>query len=183
MKVIAPVRESLGGAQAEAVNEVSGPAPRKTRLTRLGLLNNGKPGAGRLIKEMGRRLAETNEGLEIRLVVKDDPDYSHVSSDEDLASLFECDAVITAMGNCGSCTSSSVLDSLKLEAHGVPTAVICTTVFEDLARSLAASQEAPWYQPIIVPHSSDLTDKTISMWADNGMGQVRSWLLEKESGA
>ena len=37
--------------------------------------------------------------MEVTLVVKENPDYSHVSTDEELADLFRCDAVLTAMGN------------------------------------------------------------------------------------
>lgn len=73
-----------------------------------------------------------------------------------------------------------MLDSLKLEAHGVPTAVICTTVFVDLARSVAKSQGAPWYEPVAVAHTADLTDKAINEWADAAMDQVRGWLTRQE---
>ena len=73
-----------------------------------------------------------------------------------------------------------MLDSLKLEAHGVPTAVVCTTVFADLAKSVVVNQGAEWYQPVIVRHASDLTASAIALWADEGLDQVVSWLLERE---
>ncbi|MGE0308749.1 MAG: hypothetical protein AB7N61_05885 [Acidimicrobiia bacterium] len=71
------------------------------------------------------------------------------------ALLAGADLNISGLGNCGSCTSWSVRDSLTAAAHGVPTAAIATAHFEGLARVLAAEGGRPGLRVMVLPYPYD----------------------------
>lgn len=48
------------------------------------------------------------------------------------------DIVVVGLGNCGSCTGWTIRDALSAADHGLPTTAVCTEVFEELGRNLAA---------------------------------------------
>lgn len=55
--------------------------------------------------------------------------------EEFLASI---DVAVIGLGNCGSCTGWTIRDALAAADKGLPTTAICTAVFEELGRNLAA---------------------------------------------
>jgi hypothetical protein len=61
-------------------------------------------------------------------------------------------AVVTAIGDSGSCTSWCIHDSVELEKKGVPTVTICTTAFERLGRGEARTLGMPDLPLAIVDH-------------------------------
>lgn len=63
------------------------------------------------------------------------------------------DAVISGLGNCGSCTSWSVRDGLTALTSGLPTVVGVTEQFETLARTLATDQGRPGLRLLVLPFS------------------------------
>lgn len=48
------------------------------------------------------------------------------------------DIAVVGLGNCGSCTGWTIRDALAAADKGLPTTAICTEVFEELGRNLAA---------------------------------------------
>jgi hypothetical protein len=78
-----------------------------------------------------------------------------------LEELRKCDMVITAMGDCGSCSASCVADALFLERHGVPSAVICAEGFTAAAAAMGKREGVPGYHFITLPQpfSSLLPDE------------------------
>jgi hypothetical protein len=58
----------------------------------------------------------------------------------DLDQLARHDAVIQCLGDCGTSTSMSVFDGVRLEQRGVPTATVCSSAFHGAARSQAAGR-------------------------------------------
>lgn len=108
---------------------------------RLGVLDNGKPNAGLLLTTIAARLA-ARAGAEVALVVEKGTAATPVEP-EVLEQLVEMDAVLTGSADCGSCTSWSISDAVELEARGVPTVVLATESFADLARRIASTHGTP----------------------------------------
>jgi hypothetical protein len=70
----------------------------------------------------------------------------------DLDALATCDAVIQCFGDCGTSTSMTVGDAVRLEARGIPTATVISTAFSRAARSQAAGRGMGDLPIIEVPH-------------------------------
>jgi len=49
------------------------------------------------------------------------------------------DIAVVGLGNCGSCTGWTIRDALAAADKNLPTTAICTEVFEELGRNLAAA--------------------------------------------
>jgi hypothetical protein len=73
-------------------------------------------------------------------------------TDDDLRRLAEHDAVIQCYGDCGTSTSISVYDGVRLERMGVPTATVCSTAFSGAARSQAAGRGMGDLPIVEIPH-------------------------------
>lgn len=85
----------------------------------IGLLSNWKPNADVLLKEVGRLLQERHGVGEVIFEAKHNYAMpAPISMLDDLAT--SCDAVLTAVGDCGSCTSWCVNDGFEIEQRGTP---------------------------------------------------------------
>jgi hypothetical protein len=63
-----------------------------------------------------------------------------------------CDAVVNAYGDCGSCTSWCIYDSIDLERRGVPVATVNSDEFVKLGQSESRSLGMPGLPLVTVPH-------------------------------
>src|SRR3546814_4244795 len=81
-----------------------------------------KKNADLLIKTAGEILIRDHGVLDViyRRKISSSPAAPAAMLDE----LAQCDAVINAYGDCGSCTSWCIHDGVKLEKRGVPTATV-----------------------------------------------------------
>jgi hypothetical protein len=126
--------------------------PTSEKGLRLGVLSNTKWNAAKLLRATVAALEA--RGVEFASV--DYYDKEHFSSDaspEVIARIAaECDVALTAIGDCGSCTSSCVNDGVRLEQAGLPTAVIVTTEFEHEARLQREARGMANLEPIVVTH-------------------------------
>jgi len=122
----------------EDVNQNSTLAPRSTPLSgaTVALLDNGKVNGANLLEALGRLLQETEGVGELRLIHKkyagqplDEHELKEVASG--------CGFVVTAIGDCGSCSAATVADGILLERAGVPSASICTEQFAVTAAAMA----------------------------------------------
>ncbi len=73
-------------------------------------------------------------------------------TDDDLRQLADHDAVIQCFGDCGTSTSISVFDGVRLERLGIPTATVCSNAFSGAARSQAAGRGMCDLPIIEIPH-------------------------------
>jgi len=64
----------------------------------------------------------------------------------------ECDAVVNAYGDCGSCTSWCVYDSVELERRGTPTATVNSDEFVKLGQSETQALGMPGLPIVTVEH-------------------------------
>lgn len=106
---------------------------------RLGLIWNSKPNGDALLDGFLHELGVLGiEPAAVDRYVK--PGSAVRISDDVLERLTECDAVVVAVGDCGSCTSWAVEDALVLEDRGIPAVPIVSESFVLLARALATSK-------------------------------------------
>ena len=106
-------------------------AGRKTALAglRLGILDNSKWNANKLLRGAAAALAEQIELSEVNYYVKTHG-FSNDAPPEMIQQIAaENDIVLTAIGDCGSCCSCCIRDAIALEELGLPAAPIITTEF------------------------------------------------------
>jgi hypothetical protein len=116
----------------------------------VGLLDNSKANADVLLAEVGRLLTAEHGVAD---VVSRRKDKSPIPADSLATQLHDrCDAVVNAYGDCGSCTSWCVYDSVDLERRGTPTATINSDEFVVLGQSEARSLGMPGLPLVTVPH-------------------------------
>ena len=116
----------------------------------VGLLSNSKANADVLLEKVGEILVEEH-GVEA--TIHRQKDKSPIPADglaEQLNS--KCDAVVNAYGDCGSCTSWLIYDSIDLERQGTPTATINSDEFVTLGQSETRSLGMPGLPITTVPH-------------------------------
>jgi len=63
----------------------------------------------------------------------------------------DVEVVINGIGKCGSCTSSTVTDSVTLERRGIPTVTVVTAMFEVVARAQAQRLGMPDLSFAVLP--------------------------------
>lgn len=117
----------------------------------IGLLDNCKTNADHFLDEVGKFLL--NEYSVEEVIGRRKP-KSAIPAGELVSHLAEhTDAVVNAYGDCGSCTSWTVYDSVGFEKnHGIPTATVESTEFLKLAQAEARTQGLPGLPLIEIPH-------------------------------
>ena len=127
-------------------------APRLASLhgKRVGLLINTKQNARPFLEEVGRLLQERydvtlTERTKVNFAVPEPEDVI-----KELAA--ESDAIITGVGDCGSCSAAAAADGVVFEAAGVPVAAIITDSFIPTADAMAALRGAPGYKYATTAH-------------------------------
>jgi hypothetical protein len=116
----------------------------------VGLLDNSKANADVLLDEVASVLTNEHGVAEIVSARKDKSPIPADSLADTLAA--QCDAVVNAYGDCGSCTSWCVYDSIDLERRGVPVATVNSDEFVKLGQSEARSLGMPGLPIVTVPH-------------------------------
>ena len=146
----------------DAVVAPVAPRPKTLDSLRLGILDNSKWNANKLLRGASATLGKTIAFADVRYYVK------HSFSIEAAPALIaeiagSSDIVLTAIGDCGSCTSCCIRDAIALERLGIPTAAIVTTEFvreTELQRSALGMEGL---LPIIIRHPvSAITDAEVA---------------------
>lgn len=118
---------------------------------RLGILDNSKWNANKLLRGAAKALAEDIDFAAVNYYVNHS--FSKDAAPELIDQIAaECDIVLTAIGDCGSCCSACVRDSIALEKLGVPSATIITTEF---ARETELTRQAVGMkalEPVVITH-------------------------------
>lgn len=112
--------------------------PGITSLThaRIGIVDNGKWNAGKLLDGVREQLVERHSMAVGPSIHKQH--YNRDLTEAELAELQEgCDVALAAIGDCGSCTSYTIRDMVNLERIGIPTVAFVTEPFRALAESYA----------------------------------------------
>lgn len=149
-----PERERLldpTGFDEQAADGTLAPRPGSLRGLTIGLLDNTKPNAAGLLWHVAAELRDRHGAGEARRYAKDY--FGTPMKDDVLKQLAaECDVVITAVGDCGSCSAATVADGIMLERAGIPAVSIVSDSFLVSGQAMAQVQGFPGYEFVAVRH-------------------------------
>jgi hypothetical protein len=139
-------------------------APRKASLDglRLGVLDNAKWNANKLLRGASAALGEDISFAAVNYYVKQS--FSKDAAPELIAQIArDNDVVLTAIGDCGSCCSCCIRDSVALERLGIPSAAIITTEFVRETELTRRALGMPDFEPVVIDHPvSSITAEEIA---------------------
>jgi hypothetical protein len=126
------------------------PRPESLNGLKIGLVENTKPNAEKVLQAIANQMAETYGTDMIHLVHKS---QRAPLADADIKKLqIEADFVICGVGDCGACSSGSVLDAILLERSGIPAVAIITDRFEETGQEMAGLWGVPTFRFVQMPH-------------------------------
>lgn len=127
------------------------PRPRKLDGLRLGILDNSKWNANKLLRGAAAALGRTIAFGEVHYYVKHS--FSKDAAPELIERIArENDIVLTAIGDCGSCCSCCIRDAIALERLGVPSAAVITTEFVRETELTRTALGMRGLTPIVIDH-------------------------------
>jgi hypothetical protein len=145
------ILDPTGGVRVAAANDVLTPRRAQLKGATIGLLENTKRNAALFLDELGKLLKE-RYGV-VATVASTKTSFAQPIPHDQLEELAtSCDAVITGVGDCGSCSASAVADGVAFERHGVPAAVICSDAFVVTANAMAELRDAKGYHFATTAH-------------------------------
>jgi hypothetical protein len=117
----------------------------------IGLLDNTKHNASLFLSEVGRLLVDRYGAAGV--VARTKLAFAQPVPDDLLDELAtSCQAVVTGVGDCGSCSGSAVADGVAFEGRGIPAAVVCTDAFVVTADAMATLRGAKGYHYATTAH-------------------------------
>lgn len=127
------------------------PRPADFRGLTLGLLDNTKVNAARLLEHLG---AEMQQSHGVERIVHYTKDYFGTPLSDALRQQVadECDLVITGVGDCGSCSAATVADGILLEQTGIPSVSIISDSFQMSAQAMASVHGFPDFAFTMIEH-------------------------------
>lgn len=132
-------------------NEPTSARKKSLAKLRLGILDNSKWNANKLLRGAAAALGEDIDFAAVNYYVKHS--FSKDAAPELIAKIAaENDIVLTAIGDCGSCCSACVRDSIALEKLGVPSAVIITTEFVRETELTRQAVGMKTLEPVVINH-------------------------------
>ncbi|MGH3391800.1 MAG: UGSC family (seleno)protein [Actinomadura sp.] len=139
------------GFDERAGDNTLAPRPAGLRGLTVGLLDNTKPNAGMLLSEIAGELRRRQDIGESRMYTKG---YFGTPMEETMLKQIaqECDLVVTAVGDCGSCSAATVADGILLERAGIPTVSVVSDSFLASGRAMAQVQGFSGYEFVAVKH-------------------------------
>lgn len=148
------LREALldpTGAVAGEDDSTLSPRPGNLKGLTIGLIDNTKPNSMHLLDELAADLERDFGVTSFKRYVKD---YFGTPIKDELFDqvVSEVDVVITAVGDCGSCSAATVADGIKFERAGVPTVSITSDSFAMSGQAMADVQGFPGFQFAMVEH-------------------------------
>lgn len=148
---------------------------------RLGILDNSKWNANKLLRGAAQALGEHIKFAAINYYTKHS--FSKDASPELIAKIAaENDLVLTAIGDCGSCTSACIRDAIALEKLGIPSAPVVTTEFvreTELTRQAIGMRSL---EPVVISHPvSSITAEEVAVRVQQIKEQAQQvWLGAKK---
>jgi hypothetical protein len=161
------------GAGARVRRDMVLASPRaRLRGATIGLLENTKQNASPFLDEVGRLLVDRYGAAGV--VARTKRAFALPVDDDLLEELAtSCDALITGVGDCGSCSGAAVADGVAFERRGIPAAVICTEAFTVTADAMAGLKGATGYRYATTAHPiAVLTPDEVRKRAEEALPQV-----------
>jgi hypothetical protein len=170
--VVNAILDPTGGA-AHVREDIVLAMPRaQLRGATIGLLENTKQNASLFLTELGQLLVD-RYGV-AGVVLRTKQAFALPVPDDLLEELATgCQAVVTGVGDCGSCSASAVADGVAFERRGIPAAVICSDAFTVTADAMASVKGAQGYRYATTEHPvAVLTPDEIRARAEQALPQV-----------
>ncbi|MCB2063647.1 MAG: hypothetical protein KDE25_09370 [Novosphingobium sp.] len=118
---------------------------------RVGLMSNMFFDASKLLSAVGEALVDVLDSPVVTLY--EFPNASLIAPPEMIAEIAaNNDVAVTAMGHCGSCTSSATRDAVNLARAGVPVCALITEKFTEAGGFVARSVGMPDVPRVQLPH-------------------------------
>jgi hypothetical protein len=157
---------------------VQPPALKSARGAVVALLDNGKIGASQLLDRIEDILREEH-GV-TSFIRRRKPDASRSVPPQLLEELIEADALVTATGDCGSCSSCTLHDAIEAERAGVPAVAVITDRFKRTAQSIADVNGVPGYGFAVVGHPvANADEQALRAKAAAAVAQIVPLLTER----
>ena len=147
---------------------------------RLGILDNSKWNANKLLRGAAAALSADIDFAKVNYYVKHS--FSKDAAPELIERIAaENDVVLTAIGDCGSCCSACVRDSIALEKLGIPCAVIITTEFVRETELTRQALGMKGLEPVVIAHPvSSITQDEVAQRVAQIKSQAQEvWLGTK----
>ena len=126
------------------------PRPAHLRGLRIGVVENTKKNAETVLRSLAQHLVET---YEMKLEIVMHKFYRSPLTDDQIRELkTSADFVIAGVGDCGACSSGSLLDAVILEKAGMPAIPIITDAFDATAKEMAELWGVPEFRYVMMPH-------------------------------
>jgi hypothetical protein len=166
------ILDPTGGAPRTREDLVLAAPRARLRGATVGLLENTKQNASLFLDELGKLLIERYGAASV--VARTKLAFALPVPDELMEELAtSCQAVITGVGDCGSCSGSAVADGVAFERRGIPSAVICTDAFTVTADAMATLKGATGYRYAMTAHPvAVLTADEVRQRAEEVLPQV-----------
>jgi hypothetical protein len=135
--------------------------PRLTdvRGKRLGFVDNSKCNADFFIQRVSAQLIDRFAVVRGPVIRKAAP--KDRLTEDDLANLAQCDAVVQCFGDCGTSTSISVADAVEIERRGIPSVTVFSTAFASAARKQAAGRGMADLPLVRIPHPMHTAQRSV----------------------
>lgn len=118
---------------------------------RVALVSNCFFDASNLLNAVGEALGDILDAPVVTLY--EFPNASLLAPPESIAEIAASnDVAVTAMGHCGSCTSSATRDAVNLARAGIPVAALITEKFTEAGGFVARSVGMPDVPRVQLPH-------------------------------
>jgi hypothetical protein len=137
----------------------------------IGLLFNSKINADIYLQRIKERIE--NKFSDVRFVHVAKRSAGLPLAPGEIEQLTQCDAVVNAFGDCGSCSSWSVHDGITLEALGIPQVTVVTKPFAFKVRAEVKSLGLPDLPVQVLPHPiGQRSDSEVRAIADCGFDEI-----------
>jgi hypothetical protein len=160
MQLLDPTRE------AEGAKPIYAQRPASLEGKRVALIENTKYNSDDILKRIGEILIRDHGAASYKLYRKR---YSSVPAHDEIIRDIEknCDVMVAGVGDCGSCSSGTVLDGILLEMKNIPSASIITHLFDNTGRAMAKQWRNPKYRYLIMEHPiANISDQLLQQRAE-----------------
>jgi len=144
---------------------------------RLGILDNSKWNAGKILRASAAALQRTIKFGAVNGYVKES--FSKDAAPELIEEIAATnETVLTAIGDCGSCCSCCIRGALALEAKGIASVAIITTEFVRETELTRRAIGMPGLRPAVIDHpvSSITQSEVVSRAAQVALQAPKIWL-------
>lgn len=143
----------------------------------IAVVDNGKPHAGRLLEMVVELLGRQWSIAGVVHLGPPSPGHGGNPGDADVAAQWAT-AAVCAVGDCGACSSGSVMDTVIFERLGIPAVPIVTRPFLPTATALAELHGLADHPIVAVDHPiTSLGDEELAARARAAAPQVAAALL------